>query len=110
MRLSSRGVVLVAAAALCAAAAPPPGKHPPSRILVVKMKDLAYGPTALRAHVGDRVVWLNDDIFLHSATTPDFDVVVKPGASAGVRLLKAGTINYICRYHPGMKGQIVVSP
>ena len=43
-----------------------------------------------------------------SATTRDFDVSLKPGASAGVRLLKPGVINYICRYHPGMKGQIVV--
>jgi len=48
-------------------------------------------------------------MFLHSATTPDFDVVLKPGTSGGVRLLKPGTINYICRYHPGMKGQIVVT-
>ena len=41
--------------------------------------------------------------------TPDFDVALKPGASGGVRLLKPGVISYICRYHPGMKGQIVVT-
>jgi len=109
MRLSWRGALMVAAAVLCAAAAPQAPKDKPGRILVVTMANLGYAPAILTARVGDRVAWLNQDIFLHSATTGDFDVVVKPGASHGVRLLKPGTINYVCRYHPGMKGQIVVT-
>ena len=109
MRLPWRGAVLVAAAVLCAAAAPRAPKDKSGRIVVVTMNNLAYAPPTITARVGDRVAWLNQDIFLHSATTPDFLVVVKPGASAGVRLLKPGTISYICRYHPGMKGQIVVT-
>jgi plastocyanin len=110
MRLNWRGgLAVVAAAGLCAAAAPLIAKDKPSRLVVVAMTNLAFAPTTITAHVGDRVAWANQDMFLHSATTPDFDVVLKPGASAGVRLLKPGTITYICRYHPGMKGQIVVS-
>jgi plastocyanin len=79
-----------------------------SKLIVVSMSNLAYAPQTITAHIGDRVAWANNDIFLHSATTGDFDVVLKPGASGGVRLLKPGSINCICRYHPGMKGQIVV--
>ena len=56
------------------------------------------------------ITWVNHDMFIHSATTKDFDVVLKPGASGAVVLLQPGTINYICRYHPGMKGQIVIKP
>ena len=109
MRLTWRGgLLVVAAAGLCAAAAPLLAKEAPSKLLVVSMNNLAYAPQTIAAHVGDRVAWVNADIFLHSATTPDFDVVLKPGASGGVRLLKPGVISYICRYHPGMKGQIVV--
>jgi len=108
--------MLAAAAGLCVVAAPlaaktRPGKHektPTGKLLVVSMANLAFVPATITAHVGDRVAWVNNDIFLHSATTRDFDVSLKPGASAGVRLLKPGVINYICRYHPGMKGQIVV--
>jgi plastocyanin len=112
MHLSWRGGLAVAAAALCAVAAPLAAKvRPanPSNIVVVTMSNLANVPQTITARVGDRVAWANHDIFLHSATTPDFDVVLKPGESGGVKLLKPGVINYICRYHPGMKGQIVVT-
>jgi plastocyanin len=109
MRLRWRGAVVVAAAGCCAVAAPLLAKDTDSNLVVVSMKDLAYAPTTITALVGDRVAWANNDIFLHSATTPDFDVVLKPGASGGVRLKKPGVISYICRYHPGMKGQIVVT-
>jgi plastocyanin len=109
MRIPWRGAVLVAAAGVCAVAAPLAAKTSPARIVVVTMNNLAYAPETITAHVGDKVAWVNHDIFLHSATTPDFDVVLKPGASAGVVLLKPGVISYICRYHTGMKGQIVVT-
>jgi plastocyanin len=109
MRPPWRGALVAAAAAgLCAVAVPLLAKDTASKLIVVSMKDLAYAPETVTAHVGDRVAWANNDIFLHSATTPDFDLALKPGASGGVRLLKPGVISYICRYHPGMKGQIVV--
>ena len=109
MRVLWCGAMLAAMAGLAAAAAPPAAKAKPGRLLVVQMSNLAYVPETLTAHVGDRVAWVNKDIFLHSATTPDFNVVLKPGASGGVRLLKPGAINYVCTFHPGMKGQIVVT-
>ncbi len=109
MRPTWRCAFAVAAVALCAVAAPLFAKDAGSKLLVVSMSNLAYAPATLTARVGDRVAWANNDMFLHSATTSDFDVVLKPGASGGVRLLKPGVISYICRYHPGMKGQIVVT-
>ena len=109
MRHVWRGALLAAAAGLCAVAAPLLAKDKPSRLVVVTMGNLAFAPQSVTAHVGDRVAWINHDIFLHSATTPDFDVVLKPGATAVVRLLKPGVISYICRYHPGMTGKIVVT-
>lgn len=109
MRPTWRGGLAVAAAGLCAVALPLFAKDAGSKLVVVSMNNLAYAPATVTARVGDRVAWANNDIFVHSATTPDFDVVLKPGASGGVRLLKPGVISYICRYHPGMKGQIVVT-
>jgi plastocyanin len=112
MHLPWRGALVVAAAGLFAVAAPLAAKTRPAKsapaMVEVTINNLAYAPPTITAHVGDKVEWVNNDIFLHSATTPDFDVVVKPGASGRVLLLKPGVINYICRYHPGMKGQIVV--
>ena len=109
MRPTWRGGLAFAAAALCAIAAPLFANETGSKLLVVSMANLGFAPATITARVGDRVAWANNDMFLHSATTPDFDVVLKPGTSGGVRLLKPGVISYICRYHPGMKGQIVVT-
>ncbi|HEY1426899.1 MAG TPA: cupredoxin domain-containing protein [Caulobacteraceae bacterium] len=108
MRLPWRAVMLAGAAGLCAVAPSLAAKDKAGKLLVVQMTNLAYAPETISAHVGDRIAWANHDMFIHSATTPDFTVVLKPGTSGGVRLLKPGTINYICTYHPGMKGQIVV--
>lgn len=108
MRLPWRAAVLAAATGLCAVAPPLLAKDKSGQLLVVQMTNLDYAPHTITAHVGDRIAWVNHDIFIHSATTPDFNVVLKPNASGGVRLLKPGVINYICTYHPGMKGQIVV--
>lgn len=71
---------------------------------------LAFGPAPRSLHVGDTVEWVNHDIFLHSASAADhsFDVELRPGATARVKLTHAGKVSYICRYHPGMKGQLVV--
>ena len=98
--------VLVGAAGLIAAAP----HHPAAKVYSIVVNNLAYTPGTITAHVGDTVQWVNKDTFLHSATAADksFDVTLKPGATGGLVLKRAGVISYICRYHPGMKGQIVV--
>jgi plastocyanin len=80
------------------------------RVYSVTIDNLAFAPTSLTVRVGDAVQWINKDMFLHSATSPNnsFDVALKPNATAGVVMLRAGVYSYICRYHPAMKGQIVV--
>ncbi len=80
------------------------------KVYSVAIDNLAFAPTNLTVRVGDAVQWVNKDLFLHSATSPNnsFDVTLKPNATAGVIMLRAGVYGYICRYHPGMKGQIVV--
>jgi plastocyanin len=60
--------------------------------------------------VGDAVEWVNQDIFQHTATARDgqFDVDLKPKATARTVLARPGTIEVYCRYHPGMKLQLRV--
>ncbi|HLY77931.1 MAG TPA: cupredoxin domain-containing protein [Caulobacteraceae bacterium] len=107
----------LAAAGLGAAShhASQPASHAPAvtrKVYSVVIANLAFAPTDLNVRVGDAVQWVNKDMFLHSATSPNhsFDVDLKPNAKAGVVMLRAGVYSYICRYHPGMKGQIVVQP
>lgn len=97
--------VLVAGALAPAAAAPSRKAH---TILIDKM---AFGPIPAGLRVGDTVEWVNNDIFVHSATAQDksFDIELKPRARARMVLKKAGQMPFSCRYHPGMKGRLDVA-
>ncbi len=78
----------------------------------IVMKSIAYEPRQVRAHVGDVVEWDNQDIVAHTATAQDkeWDISIMPGRSGRVVMKAPGTFDYICRYHPNMKGEVVVEP
>jgi len=100
------GLVISAAFLPGSLSANEPAVH---RIVIGKM---AFGPSPPGLHVGDTVEWVNEDIFLHSATAADmsFDVDIAPKMTARVVVKKAGIIRYICKYHPSMQAQLVVEP
>jgi plastocyanin len=62
--------------------------------------------------VGDTVQWDNSDIAAHTATSKEggFDVKVVPSRKGSVLVKRSGNFGYICRYHPNMKGQLIVEP
>src|SRR3954470_17981219 len=78
----------------------------------ILMKGIGYEPKQVTVHVGDEIVWDNQDIVAHTATTADkkWDVVIGPGRSGRIVAQSPGTFDYICRYHPNMKGEVVVEP
>lgn len=60
---------------------------------------------------GDRVVWTNKDPFPHTATAVGkaFDSGgIDPNASWTYRATREGTFEYVCTFHPTMKGTLVV--
>jgi plastocyanin len=78
----------------------------------VVLDKMAFGPLPAELHVGDTIVWQNDDIFRHSATARDksFDVDLPSKAAVPMVLTTAGTFEFFCKFHPGMKGTLVISP
>jgi plastocyanin len=108
VRVPPHAAGLLAGAAL---AAVPVSVAAGPKTFVVTIRELMFGPAPAHARVGDVIQWANADLFLHSATAKDrsFDVELKPGARVAMPLKKAGTFDFICRYHPGMKGRLVVS-
>lgn len=76
-------------------------------IVIDKMQ---YGPMPTDVHAGDVLEWRNRDMFEHSATARDgsFDVDLKPGASGRITV-KAGSIAFFCKFHPGMSATLVVN-
>jgi plastocyanin len=95
----------IAAVPVCALAAKAPA------IYTVTIASMKFGPAPAKLHVGDTIEWVNDDIFVHSATATDksFDVELKPKVHMWTTFHKAGTYPFACRYHPGMTGTLVVA-
>lgn len=83
-----------------------------SRTHVITMGSMKFGAAPTDLRTGDRVMWVNKDIFRHTATAKDrsFDVDLPPGARKMIVLTKAGEIAVVCRYHPGMRIALRVRP
>jgi plastocyanin len=95
------GTLLVALAAASARA----------EVVHVRIEKIAYLPQKIAAHVGDTIEWVNADIVAHTATARNgaWDVMVPPNATRRITLKAAGTVDYYCRFHPNMTGQIIVA-
>lgn len=99
-----------AAAALAVLALAGCGKPEP-KVFTVTMADMAFGQAPPELHVGDSIEWRNVDVLRHTATARNgaFDVDLPPKASARTVFRQAGTIDFYCRYHPGMTGRLTVA-
>ena len=78
----------------------------------IEVKNLAFAPAQIVAHVGDTIEWVNHDFVAHTATAQDraWDLKLPPHAAGRTVLEGPGRRAYYCRYHPNMKGEIVVAP
>ena len=101
-------IASIALAALLLAQ-PPAAAAPRTHVMVIDKMKFGAAPAGLRA--GDRITWINRDLFRHTATSKEggFNVDLKPGARATVIVRSAGAIAVICRYHPGMSTTLKVA-
>ena len=100
-----------AAAVFLASLALPAGASAAPKVHTVVMNKMVFGPAPTGVRAGDVIVWVNKDMFRHTATARDrsFDVDLAPGKSARTVVKKTGAVSYYCRYHPGMTGKIIVA-
>ena len=105
----SRRMLLMSAGALAVAPALPVAAAPRTHTILIDKMKFGQAPSGVR--VGDTVVWVNRDLFRHTATARNgaFDVDLQPGATGAAVMRAAGTFAYACRFHPAMTGQIVVA-
>jgi plastocyanin len=88
----------------------PAAAAPQTHVVVIdKMKFLSV-PAKVRA--GDVIVWVNRDMFRHTATARNgsFNVDLAPGARGKTAVRSSGAISFFCKYHPGMRGVLRVTP
>jgi plastocyanin len=78
----------------------------------VTVGDNSFTPANLKVAVGDTVTFENDGAIAHTATAAegaDFDSgSIAPGDTFTFTASKAGTVSYVCTFHPGMQGTIEV--
>jgi len=78
---------------------------------VVTIENMRFSPDALTVQRGDRVVWINKDLFAHTATAVSkaFDSHnIEPNASWTYVTRKPGEYAYVCALHPTMKARLTV--
>jgi plastocyanin len=77
----------------------------------IVMEGVAFVPQTVTVKRGDTVVWVNKDMFPHTATAQDrsFDSKnIAVSKSWKYVPARTGTFSYICTLHPTMKGTLVV--
>lgn len=85
-----------------------PAASAPSTAETVKIADFKFG-APLTVSRGAKVTWENTDDAPHNAVGDAFKTAdLKKGDSDTVTFDKPGTYEYVCTFHPFMKGTVVV--
>jgi plastocyanin len=98
-------------AALCIAAACAQPALAAAETHTILMEGVAFVPQTLTVKPGDVVVWVNKDLFPHTATAQkrEFDSgEIAPGKTWKYTAKKPGKFSYVCTLHPTMKATLVV--
>jgi plastocyanin len=84
----------------------------PNQGLMVSIQGMAFQPTNLTVNVGQTVTWVNKDSAPHTVTSSDGGPLdsgtLNSSASYQMTFDKAGTYNYYCKFHPGMRATVTV--
>lgn len=92
---------------------PPPSESPPPPTSGdVRIVDNAFSPTTKRVNVGGSITWSNEGDLPHTVTgrTSTFDSgILMPGQTFTTKFETAGTYEYFCTLHAGMRASIVVT-
>lgn len=76
----------------------------------VSIKGFLFNPQVLIIDRGTKITWTNEDVVPHTATSQGvFDSgSLSQGESFSFVFNEAGAFEYMCVFHPNMKGEIIV--
>ena len=78
----------------------------------VSIRNFCFGPTILRVPEGETVTWVNRDDFPHIVLGANGAWGgygrLRGGGEVSYRFVNSGVYPYVCTYHPGMIGAVVV--
>jgi plastocyanin len=82
-----------------------------SKTITVAIEHFAFSPAHIDVEPGDTVVFMNRDITPHTATAVDGSWTtgeILGGKTQAVSISEKAGSDYFCKYHPTMKGQLVI--
>jgi plastocyanin len=77
----------------------------------VRIEGMKFQPERLEIRAGDTVTWVNADLVPHTVTAASRSIdsgSIAPNAKWTKVVRGRGEIDYVCRFHPTMKGVLVV--
>lgn len=84
-------------------------EHSEATTHIVEIRQFKFYPATLRVKRGDTIVWKNIDAAPHTATSGQWDSGrLNRNQSWSFKVTSKGSIEYICAFHPMMKGKIIV--
>ena len=92
------------------------GNPPPTggTVVTVTISGMTFSPSTVTVKTGTTVVWKNNDVSVHTATSDDGSTFntgnIAIGYSGNVMMSKAGTYPYHCTLHSNMTGVVEVTP
>jgi plastocyanin len=74
------------------------------------MSDTTFIPGQLSISSETTVIWVNNSSVIHTVTSADgiFDAFLNVGETFSYTFTIPGTYNYMCTFHQGMNGSVVV--
>ena len=98
--------------ALCIAAAAAHAPLVQAKTWTVKIAGMQFEPATVTVARGDTVVWVNDDVVAHTATSSvagRFDSrAIAPGGNWRYQANTPGRYPYACTFHPTMQATLIV--
>ncbi|MEM5454235.1 cupredoxin family copper-binding protein [Paraburkholderia phytofirmans] len=82
-----------------------------AKTYLIVIEQMRFNPPVLTVHRGDRVMWVNKDLFSHtaSAMSKAFDSrEIAPNASWTYVARETGSYPYLCTLHVTMRGTVIV--
>jgi len=79
------------------------------RIRITKFK---FIPDEIEVQIGDKVIWVNEDLAPHTATAKDSSWTtgkLKRNDEEIVEISEGMSGSYFCKYHPNMKATLIIN-
>jgi plastocyanin len=88
----------------------------PARVAILPdvLNSGVYQPASVAVRIGQSVEWQNDSQGLHNVVFTDISMGASPTLRPHDRFAtpfdRSGSYDYVCDFHAGMRGTVVVSP